>query len=701
MPIDINKDSPQIALKKLKARESILRKFEAIAGLGSWEVDLKTKKAIWSPQSYAIYGIQEGTDVTIDTFFSMVLPEYFSKAKEQLAQAMQSGKTLQCSCKIQRTDGKIRDILINARVIYNEEGESLKLIGTTQDITEIIEIQEEVKELAAIMEHSSNEIYIIDAHTYHYLYVNKGACSALGYTKKELLERTVKDINPDLTDEKIAALKAKFTKRGKVLRRTIHKRKDASLYEVQSYIYPIKYHREDAYVIFDTDISGLVALEREHSKQAKLLEYQAYHDALTDLPNRILFEDRLKQAIIAAQRHKQKFALLFLDLDQFKKINDSLGHNIGDKVLIEVAKRFRNRLREEDTFARLGGDEFTIILRNIKNERAAAKVAQKLINSLKEPLFIAQHTLHISTSIGISLYPNDSNNKEDLLKYADAAMYKAKEEGRNNFQFYSVEMTKDALSKVIMENSLRAAVTQKEFEVYFQPQYDTKKETIVGMEALVRWIHPHIGIIPPLEFIPLAQENGLIIEIDTIVMHKAMTQFSKWYKEGLNPGTLALNLSMRQLRENNFITKLLQTMEAYDFKPQWLELEVTEGEVMQNPEHSIKKLQRLSALGIEIAIDDFGTGYSSLSYLKKLPLNKLKIDQSFIRDLPKNEDDKAIVKAIIALGQNLNMKLIAEGVEAKEQRDFLLENNCNYIQGYYYAKPLKIDAIDRLLKQKS
>ncbi len=698
MPIDIKNDAPDIALKKLKARENVLRQFEEIAGLGSWEIDLKTKKSIWSKESYKIYGLKEGMQVTIDTFFSMLFPEYVADVKALLQEAIQTGKVLKCTCKAHRKDGTVIDLFINGRVIFDENKKPLKLIGTTQNITEITNIKEEAKELSTILEYSSNEIYIIDAKTHRYLYVNKGACKALGYTNEEMLQKTVHDINPYLGKSEITYLQKKIEQGEKILHRTVHQRKDKTEYHVQSYIYQLTYHGQDAAVIFDTDISEIVQLAQEHKKQAELMEYQAYHDTLTGLPNRTLFKDRLQQVIIASKRYKQKFALLFIDLDQFKKINDSLGHHIGDEVLIETAKRFQTILREEDTLSRLGGDEFTVILKNIKTKKDIAKVAQKLINSMKKPLVTKHHTLHISSSIGISTYPDDASTQNDLIKFADTAMYKAKEEGRNNFQFYSSEMTQQAFQRVVLENSLRVAVKEKQFEAYFQPQYDAQKETIVGMEALVRWIHPHVGIIAPGEFIPLAQESGLIIEIDKLVMQQAMEQFSQWYKKGFNPGVLALNLSMRQLNENNFITDLLETMDRYNFKASWLELEVTEGQVMSNPEQSIRKLSRLNKLGIEIAIDDFGTGYSSLSYLKKLPLNKLKIDQSFIRDIPKNEDDIAITKAIIALGKSLNLKLIAEGVETKEQRDFIVQNRCEYIQGYYYSKPLKSEEITGLLE---
>jgi diguanylate cyclase (GGDEF)-like protein/PAS domain S-box-containing protein len=698
MPIDIDNDSPEIALRKLQARESVLQQFEEIAALGSWEVDLITKKSIWSDESYKIYGIEHGTEVNLNTFFSVILPEYSIKAKQLLTKAIETKKLLKFTCKIKRGDGAIRDLLINGRVIYNED-QAIKLIGTTQDITELTHIKEEAKELAELLEHSSTEIYIVEAETFRYLYVNKGACAALGYTREELLKKYINEINPYLTTEEIYTLKEKLLLGEKALIRTIHQRKNGSTYHVQSYLYYLTYRGKEAAVLFDTDITKMIELEQEHIKQTKALQHQAYHDHLTQLPNRTLFQDRLEQSIISAKRNEEKFALLFLDLDQFKKINDSLGHHAGDKVLIEVAKRFKTVLREEDTLSRLGGDEFTIILKNIKNEKSAALVAQKLLSSMSAPIEITYHTLHLSVSIGISIYPSDSLIQEDLLKYADTAMYKAKDEGRNNFQFYSADMTQKAFEKVVMENSLRVAIKEEQFQVYFQPQYNALNNKITGMEALVRWIHPHLGVISPVEFIPIAEENGLIIDIDTIVMKKAMKQFAKWYKKGLQPGVLALNLSMKQLSDNNFLTNLLRTMKKYSFQASWLELEVTEGQMMTNPEQSIKKLQRLSDMGIEIAIDDFGTGYSSLSYLKKLPLHKLKIDQSFIRDIPQDNDDMAITKAIIAIAKSLNLKLIAEGVETKEQKEFLIQHNCNNIQGYLYSKPIDKKEIEKLLKK--
>ena len=676
------------------------------------------------------------------------------------------------------------------------------------------------KELSDIIEFALNEIYIVDFNTLTYLYVNKGACNALGYTKKEMFQLNIFDINPELTIDKINFLNNSNNNNNKgMLHRTIHKRKNGTIYYAQSYLYTKKYHNKDAYIIFSTDISEQIKLELQHQQQSKILEHihesvistdlhgriisynkgsekllgyteeeilgqniakiyydkncysfdslgkilkeendydmeaylikkdkttvlcdislssvkdgngnfsgivgysqditdkkeaqmllekqarilshQANHDTLTNLPNRTLFKDRLTQTVISSSRNKEQFALFFIDLDQFKKINDTLGHHIGDKVLIEAANRLQGALRAEDTLARLGGDEFTIILKDIKNLQSASTVAQKIIETIKEPLTIDGHTLFISSSIGISLYPTDSQNEEDLIKYADTAMYKAKDEGRDNFQYYSADMTARAFERVRMERDLRIAIREEQFIVYFQPQVNALNGKITGMEALVRWQFPEIGLVPPGKFIPIAEESGLIIEIDRIVMRKAMQQFAIWYQDGLNPGILSLNLAMKQLAEDDFIQTLQEGMHSIGFQPAWLELEVTESQVMNNPDASIKKLKQISDIGIELAIDDFGTGYSSLAYLKKFPLDKLKIDQSFVRDIPEDEDDVAITKAIIALAKSLNLKLIAEGVETQEQRDFLVENGCSSIQGYFYYRPMPAEEITKILQ---
>jgi diguanylate cyclase (GGDEF)-like protein len=423
-------------------------------------------------------------------------------------------------------------------------------------------------------------------------------------------------------------------------------------------------------------------------EQRELLEYQANHDSLTNLPNRILFMDRLRQSIELSKREDTVTAVLFIDLDNFKEINDSLGHNIGDKVLVEVAHRMKNQMRKSDTISRLGGDEFCIILNDIKESDDIINIIKKGMASFNKPFLIENTTLHVSMSVGISLYPHDGDNANTILKNADAAMYEAKNSGRNTYSFYDAKMTKKAYEKVFIETELRKAFKNDELTVYYQAQMNSKTDKVVGMEALVRWEHPTMGFIYPDRFIPLAEDNGMIVELDRIVMKKAISQFSKWVKAGISPGKLSMNLTIKQIEENDlisFIKELINT-EGINYKD--IEFEVTETQIMNDPESSIKALQEINNLGISIAVDDFGTGYSSLAYLKKLPINKLKIDKSFIDNLPFDIEDVAISKTVINLCKNLNLKVIAEGVETAQQRDFLLENGCKFIQGYLYSKPL-------------
>ena len=820
MPIDIDNDTLEVAIQKLKARENSLYQLEAISGMGSWEVNLETRKSIWSEQTYKIYGLQkENTVPSLEVFFSHILPEDLENVQSTLNAGITSGEVTSVTCRIRKVNGDIATIFVNGQTVYDTNSIPTKLIGTTQDISDQVALKKRTQELSTLLEHSSNEIYIVNYETLDYVYVNRGASKSMGYSLKEFLSMNVRDVNPFLTEEEILKLKELLAQSEYVLNRTTHQRKNSSRYQVQSYIHKLSYEGQKCFVIFDTDISNILELESQQRKQAKVLDYihdsvistdtsgkitswnrgshilfgytdqemigqniqksydkeneysvneifsilrsqesleieahmykkdktkiicdislstskndqgevdgyigylqditlqkqtqilleeqthklkyLAHHDTLTDLPNRALFKDRLAQSIVSAKRNKEQFALLFIDLDQFKKINDSLGHHVGDQVLVETAKRIQSVLREEDTLARLGGDEFTIIVKNFKNLQAISTISQKIIDVMKEPVTIAIHNLYVTSSIGISVYPDDATSDLNLIKYADAAMYKAKDEGRNNYQFYSSNMTAQAFEHVVMESSLRIAIKEEQFVVYFQPQFDVQTDKITGMEALVRWDHPSLGLVPPGNFIPIAEESGLIINIDRIVMKKAMAHFSKWQIQGLNPGQLSLNLAMKQLNQDDFLEHLQKSMSGVKFKPEWLELEVTEGQVMNNPESSIEKLNKIHKMGIEIAIDDFGTGYSSLSYLKKLPLDKLKIDQSFIRDIPSDEDDMAITKAIIALGKSLNMTLIAEGVETQEQKDFIKENGCDLIQGYFYSRPLPANEMQELLQ---
>jgi diguanylate cyclase (GGDEF)-like protein len=425
--------------------------------------------------------------------------------------------------------------------------------------------------------------------------------------------------------------------------------------------------------------------------------HMAHHDALTGLPNRLLCLDRIEQSIKHARREGKGFTLLFLDLDRFKEINDTFGHDMGDRLLKRVAKKLRLSVREYDTIARLGGDEFVILIEDVPHPNVL-EIIQKIIGIMQRPIVIGEHKLHSTCSIGVSNYPEDGKSAEILLRNADTAMYRAKEIGKNTYQFYNIKMTELAFEKLTLDAELRKAIKNNEFEAFYQCKYDVVTETIIGVEALIRWRHEKLGFISPMEFIGLAEEVGLIQSIDRWMLQETTQKVLSWQKEGFDTGTLAINISIKHLESSDFVPYVEAFIENSKFDPSLLEFEITESQIMKEPELAIEKLRRLKELGISISIDDFGTGYSSLSYLKRLPINKLKIDKSFVDDLPEDLEDVAIVQSIIALAKSLRLEIVAEGVETKAQRDFLVEAGCHVVQGYYYSKPLSAKDYEALLE---
>ncbi len=475
-----------------------------------------------------------------------------------------------------------------------------------------------------------------------------------------------------------------------------HIKSDGSTQIVELTATPLKNDSGEIYAIIESahDISSLVESQNKLRERAKELDYRAHYDTLTGLSNRTLFIDRLNQAIKYAHRENSKIAIFFIDLDHFKEINDSLGHSMGDIVLKQSALRLQKSVRDMDSVARLGGDEFTVIIDRITDTDILAHIATKIIHTISQPIHIDKHKLYVSASIGISLYPDDGNTVEILLRNADAAMYKAKNEGRNTYQYYTEELTHKAFEHISLESSLRHALLAKnELVVFYQPQVNTISQQLIGMEALVRWDHPDVGLISPAQFIPLAEKTGLIIPIGEQVLNIATKQISQWHQEHTINGRIAINLSTKQLQQKDIVHRIACILKNNHCKPEWLELEITEGYIMSNPQQAINTLQKFQDMGISIAIDDFGTGYSSLAYLKRLPINKLKIDQSFIRDINTDEDDRAIVISIIALAKSMKLKVIAEGVETIEQSDFLKKEGCSNVQGFLYAKPMPNDQI--------
>jgi PAS domain S-box/diguanylate cyclase (GGDEF) domain len=446
------------------------------------------------------------------------------------------------------------------------------------------------------------------------------------------------------------------------------------------------------YVAMFTDITA----ERENELQ---LQHLAYYDALTDLPNRLLFMDRLRQAVVQAERGRHKLALLFIDLDRFKMVNDLFGHKAGDDLLMEVSSRLRDCIRASDTVARLSGDEFTVILPEVSDAPAAAQVAQKIIDRLVIPYHVEGQEIFVTSSIGISLYPNSAHTAEGLTKSADIAMYHAKSLGRNNYQFYRAAVNASTAELFALENSLRRALERDELEIDYQPQVDIETGRVSGMEALLRWRHPEKGLIMPSDFIPVAEETGLIVPIGEWVLRHACAQNVAWQKSGFAPMRMAVNISARQLRLRTLAETVAEILDETGLDADWLELELTETMMMRSTEDIIGILRQLKSIGVFLSIDDFGTGYSSLSYLKRFPVDTIKIDRSFIQGVDSDFDNAAISKAIIALAHSLRLKVIAEGVETEKQLSFLREHQCCDAQGYYFSRPMPATAITELLQK--
>ena len=446
------------------------------------------------------------------------------------------------------------------------------------------------------------------------------------------------------------------------------------------------------------DVTVDSQLNDQLQQQRNLFEHEAHYDALTNLPNRVLFMDRLSQSINKAKRMGDGVAVFFIDIDRFKPINDTLGHDVGDRVLQQVAARLTGCVREMDTIARLGGDEFTAIIEGVSQAQNVATIANKMNVALREPFVVNDRALHLCGSIGIALYPDNGGDGQLLLKCADKAMYRVKQEGRDAFQFYTSTVTGMAFERAQMETQLRSALENHEFRLLYQAQIAMDSETITGLEAFVRWQHPKLGTVLPDKFIPLAEDVGLIEAIDEWVIEQVCRQMVQWKAQGLGDIRVAVNVSSTELLRQHLYDRIVDILQRTGCSPYWLELEVTESCFVGDIEQAGQLLQRFSELGIKLVIDDFGTGYSSLVNLRKLPISKLKIDQSFIHNVPQNPDDVSIAQAVIGLGHSLGLQVVAEGVETQAQRQFLAQQHCQKAQGFLFNRPVTAQVMEQKLK---
>jgi diguanylate cyclase (GGDEF)-like protein/PAS domain S-box-containing protein len=545
--------------------------------------------------------------------------------------------------------------------------------------------------LRVLIEASPLAIYVLDPEANVSLW-NPAAERMFGWREAEALNRPLAIVPED----KREVFRNGFAEalQGKLVANyeTSRQKKDGALFDVNVWTATLLDH--------EGQISGIMAIVEditERKQAAERIQYLAYHDTLTGLPNRVLFEEHLTEAIAQADPALRPLAVMFLSLDRFKKFNDTLGHIIGDQLLRSVAERLSTSLGQGDTIACFTSDEFAFLLTEVRDEDDAAEMSRSLQSILEAPFEIEEQELYVTASIGIGLYPHDGTDAQSLLKNAGAALYRAKQQGGNNYQFYTPDMNERALKRLALENQLRWALERKEFRVYYQPQVSIGTGQIVGMEALVRWQHPEMGLVSPAEFIPLAEDTGLIAPIGEWVLRSACAQTKSWRDCGFTFLRVSVNLSPRQFQQPDLVLMIERQLKETGLDPAYLELEVTESSVMKNAESAISTLRELKAMGIKISIDDFGSGYSSLSYLKHLPIDVLKIDQSFVRDMTADPKDAAIVMAIIQLAHSLQLKVNAEGVETEEQLRFLRLLRCDEMQGFLFCRPLPVEAFEQLL----
>ncbi len=588
-------------------------------------------------------------------------------------------------------NNEIKWLLARGKVV-KEDGKPKRIVGFLSDISDIkkaqLALKESQEQFELFMRNLPSGVYIQDFEE-NIIFSNKYLNDF--FAKKSLVGKKLSEIFGKDEYKKLIANKDKILQNGLVSMEIIlfDKMQIQKFFHVNQFLL---YRNAKEYIgtIF-TDITEQKITEQK-------LDKLAHYDLLTNLPNRVLFYESLKKLISKANRNNSKIALMFLDLDNFKTINDTLGHDYGDILLQEVSKKLKSILRKEDIVSRLGGDEFTIILDGIADNTFPSVVAKKIIDTLAIPIKLKDEMGYIGSSIGIAIYPDDAKDMENLIKYADMAMYRAKESGKNTYRYFTSQMDAQAREKMELTNDLRNAVLNNELRLFYQPIFDVKKNKLILIEALIRWIHPKYGLIPPDIFIPLAEEGGFMVKIGRWILLEGCKQIKKMQERGYNI-KVAINISSKQLTQNHLEETIKTIVKQSGIKPELLELEVTEGFLMENIKKVEKVLKNLQSFGVSIAIDDFGTGYSSLSRLKSLPISKLKIDKSFINDIVENDDDKRIVQVIIALARALDLEVVAEGVETREQLDLLKKYGCNLIQGYYFSKPIPNDKIDILLQQ--
>ncbi|MDH4261678.1 MAG: EAL domain-containing protein [Spirochaetia bacterium] len=700
--IGMSKIIRDITMKKkfeveLERKQELLNEAQHLGKLGSWELNLVKNELIWSDEIYKIFELNpEEFDPSYEKFLSVIHPNDREMVNQAYTKSLDDKKQYSIEHRLLLANGKIKWVREQCSSYFDESGKPLKSIGAVQDITDQKKAQENLRVASVAFE--THEAILITNTKVEIIKVNQAFTEITGFSPENVLGKNPKILSSGRHDKAFyKAMWHDILFKGSWTGEIWDRRKNGQIYPKWLTITAVKNDMGETteYVGIFSDITARKQAEEE-------IRNLAFYDALTKLPNRRLLLDRLSNSLTTSIRSNNYCAVLFLDMDKFKTLNDTLGHFYGDMLLIEVSERIKSCIREKDTVARLGGDEFVVLIEEIDSnmEQAAQKiaiVAEKIRKKLNSPYQLLDHEYLSSPSIGVNIYRNDSGSVDDILKHADMAMYQAKDSGRNAVRFFDPLMQKTVETRAAFELDLRHALPENQLFLYYQLQVDQKNQPI-GAEALLRWIHPQRGSVSPAQFIPVAEESSLILEIGYWVIDEACRQLSKWsLSDKTKHLTMAVNVSAKQFRLTKFVDYITNLIHTYEINPNMLKLELTESIIMSDIKEVVIKMNELRKIGVKLSLDDFGTGYSSLSYLKQLPLDQLKIDQSFVRDIATDPNDAVMVKTIINLAQNFKLDIIAEGVETNEQLNFLKQHGCNAYQGYFFAKPIPIEEFEKLL----
>lgn len=672
--------------ESLKKLEDGLNKAQKLSNIGHWELNFSTNELFWSKEVYSILGLDfQELNPTYETFLKYIHPDDVELVDSSYKKSIEQKSGYHITHRIIRKNGDIGFVEERCEHEFDIDGNILRSIGTIHDITKQKISQNELMLASEVFSKMSDGVVITDAKQ-HILKVNDAFTKITGYDEQEIKGQTPKAFSSGWHDKEFyKKMWDDIIANGHWHGEIIDRKKNSERYIAEVNIIAL-YNDEGIltnYISITNDIS-------KKKEQEKLIHNLAYFDSLTNLPNKVLFEERVISRIPFADRDNQKLALIFIDMDNFKNVNDTLGHYVGDMFLIEVAKRIKKTLKEQDTLSRLGGDEFTILIEDVESIMDVVPVAENIINAFSEPILIEDTQLYTGVSMGISIYPDDGQSYEALIKAADTAMYQVKASGKNDFKFYTQSMNETITERIFIENNLRNAISNNELFLVYQPKINLDTISVYGMEALIRWNHPELGLIRPDKFISISEETGQIYNIGLWVAKKALLDTKALHESG-KLLTVSINVSSKQLENSKFIDDFCCIVNEIGIDKNYVELEITESHIMSNIDKALIVLNDLYSRGFKLSIDDFGTGYSSLSYLKKLPAQTIKIDRSFVLDIDKDEDDKSIVATIIAMARALGKDVIAEGSETQEHIDALKFLHCNKIQGYFFSKPIEID----------